>query len=402
MALKIYNTLTRKKQIFKPINPPKVLMYVCGPTVYGPAHIGHARTYVAFDIIRRYLAYKKYKIKFIMNITDIHDDIKKSTDTLKFTRLFLEDMQNLNIQPADVYPKVSEHISEIKKLINVLLKKGFAYKKGEAVYFDVSKFKDYGQLSGIKLKKAKASTRVATDKYERDEPVDFALWKKDRPGWHIECSAMILKHLGQQIDIHAGGMDLKFPHHENEIAQSEAATGKKPFVKYWLHAGLLYINGQKMSKSLKNYIEVPDLLKKYDTRVIRLLFALSHYRSNVNFSEKNIRQAQTTLARLDTFPKGEVDITPEMDDDFNTAKALAKIFKAKKWTPELETIFGIQRKKFVIPTRVKNLVQKRAQARKNKKWAEADKLRRQIEKLGFEVRDEASAVKVVPKFRLAN
>jgi len=394
MALKIYNSLTRKKEIFKPINFGKVLMYVCGPTVYGSSHIGHARTYIAFDIIRRYLEYKKYKVKFVMNITDIHDDIKPSTDTKKITKSFLHDMQNLNIRPADIYPRVSGHIPEIKKLVNILLDKKFAYTKDNAVYFDVSKFKDYGKLSGIKLEKSKTGTRVETDKYDRENPVDFALWKKDRPGWHIECSAMIFKHLGEQIDIHAGGMDLKFPHHENEIAQSEAATGKKPFVKYWLHAGLLYIEGRKMSKSLKNYIEVPDLLKNYDARAIRLFFASSHYRSPADFSEKNIKQAQAGLAKLDNFPEGKINIVPELDDDFNTPKALAKIFKAKKWIPELETIFGIPRKKFAIPAKIKKFIQEREQARKNKNWAEADKLRVQIEKLGFSVKDTLNGARV--------
>jgi len=394
MALKIYNSLSRKKELFKPINAGRVLMYVCGPTVYGSTHIGHARTYIAFDIIRRYLEYRKYKVKFVMNITDIHDDIKPGTDTREITKLFLLDMQNLNIRPADVYPRVSDHITEIKKLVDLLLKKGFAYKKDGAVYFDVSKFKDYGQLSGIKLKQVKTGTRVETDKYERDEPIDFALWKTGRPGWHIECSAMIFKHLGEQIDIHAGGMDLKFPHHENEIAQSEAASGEKPFVKYWLHTGLLYINGQKMSKSLKNYIEVSDLLKRYDARVIRLFFASSHYRSQADFSEKGIKQAQAGLAKLDSFPEGHIDITSEMDDDFNTPKALAKIFKAKKWVPELESVFGLSRRHISVPKRVRELVQKREQARKNKNWAEADKLRAQIENLGFSIEDTKQKTKI--------
>lgn len=388
--LKIYNTLSRKKEEFKPLKKGHIKMYVCGPTVYGPSHIGHARTYIAFDIIRRYLEYKKYKIKFVMNITDIHDDIKPGVDTEKFTKLFLHDMQNLNVKPAHAYPRVSEHIPEIKNLVNILLKKGFAYKANNAVYFDVSKLKDYGKLSGIKLEKSKTGTRVETDKYERDKPVDFALWKNQRPGWHIECSAMIFKHLGKQIDIHAGGMDLKFPHHENEIAQSEAATGKKPFVKYWLHAGLLYIGGKKMSKSLKNYIEVPDLLKKYEARVLRLFFASYHYRSQADFSEVNIKQAQSSLAKLDSFPDGKIDIAPELDDDFNTPKALAKIFKAKKWVPELESVFGISRLRVKIPQKIKALIANREQARKNKNWELADKIRQELAKQGVVLEDQAN------------
>jgi len=389
MALRIYNSLTRKKEIFKPLKKGCVKMYVCGPTVYGPSHIGHARTYIAFDIIRRYLEYKKYKIKYIMNITDVHDDIKPETNTSKITQKFLQDLKSLGVKRANAYPKVSQHIPEIKKLVKKLLKKGFAYKKDNAVYFDVSKCKNYGKLSGIKLDQAKTGTRVATDKYERKDVADFALWKKDRPGWHIECSAMIMKHLGKQIDIHAGGVDLKFPHHENEIAQTEAVTNKQ-FVKYWLHSGMLNINGTKMSKSLKNYIEIPNLLKKYDPRVLRLFFASYHYRSQADFSEKLIKQAQASLARLDSFPDGKLDITKELDNDFNTPRALAKIFKAKKWIPELENIFGISRKKIKIPAKIKKLIQEREQARKNKDFKKSDKIREKIEKLDYQIKDTKS------------
>ncbi len=311
--LKIYNSLTKEKEIFKPLKAQKVSFYACGPTVYGPGHIGHARTYIAFDIIKRYLEYKGYKVKFVMNITDVHDDIisaaiKEKIDIFtlgnKYTKLFLEEQEKLGIKKADVYPRVTEHIKEIIKFIQELEKKGFAYERNGSVYFDVAKFKDYGKLSGIKPKEAKICTRVQTDKYEKKEACDFVLWKKiksgepfwespfgkGRPGWHIECSVMSKKHLGEQIDIHAGAKDLKFPHHENEIAQSEAMIDK-PFVKYWLHAGLLTINGQKMSKSLGNYIEIGDVLKKWKSRTIRMFVCSSHYQSNLNWSEKNLFQA---------------------------------------------------------------------------------------------------------------
>ena len=390
MPLQIYNSLSRKKEIFKPLKKGQVKMYVCGPTVYGPSHIGHARTYVAFDIIRRYLEYKKYKVKFVMNITDIHDDIKQDTDTEKFTKLFLNDMKALGVKSANVYPRVSEHIPEIKELVKILIKKGFAYKNKNAVYFDVSRFKNYGNLSKRKLEKAKTGTRVDTDKYERDEAADFALWKGTRPGWHIECSAMILKHFGEQIDIHTGGNDLMFPHHENEIAQSEAVTGKTPFVKYWMHAGMLYINGTKMSKSLKNYIEIPDLLKKYDPRVIRFFIISKHYRSHADFTDKAMGQAKAGLAKLDSFPEGKVDIEEEMDDDFNTPKALAKIFKAKKWPVEIETVFGIKRLKTKIPQKIHKLAAKREQARKQKNFKKSDQIRGKIEKMGYGIKDTKS------------
>ncbi|MAG44951.1 cysteine--tRNA ligase [bacterium] len=386
MPLKIYNSLTRKKEVFKPLKKGFVKMYVCGPTVYGPSHIGHARTYTGFDIIRRWLE-TKYKVKFVMNITDVHDDIKPTTDTKKFTKLFLSDMKALGIKPAYIYPKVSQHISEIKKLVKILIKKGFAYKSKNAVYFNVSKFKNYGKLSKRKLEKAKTGTRIDSDKFERNQAVDFALWKSTRPGWHIECSAMIMKHLGEQIDIHAGGNDLMFPHHENEIAQSEAATGKTPFVKYWMHSGMLYINGTKMSKSLKNYIEIPDLLKKYNPRVIRFFIASKHYRSQANFTDNAMDQARAGLAKLDNFSLGKVDIQAELDDDFNTPKALAKIFKAKKWPDEMETIFGIKRKKIKIPELIHELIHEREIARKNKNFAKSDKIRIKIEKLGYLTKD---------------
>ena len=322
--IKVYNSLTRKKEIFKPLKNKQVAFYVCGPTVYGPGHIGHARTYIAFDIIRRYLEYRGYKVKYVMNITDVHDDIIKQADkeggdifslSEKYTGQFLRDQKKLGIKPANVYPKVTENIKEIIDFIKKLEQEGFAYEQNGSVYFDISKYKDYGKLSGIKIKKAKTGTRVEADKYERDEAVDFALWKKakkgepywespwrqGRPGWRIECSVMIKKFLGEQIDIHAGAQDLMFPHHENEIAQTEALAKKKPFVKYWLHGGLLMTGGQKMSKSLGNFITIEQVLEKWEPRVIRMFVASSRYQSKLDWSEKNLLQAKKNLERMEEF-----------------------------------------------------------------------------------------------------
>ncbi len=449
--------------------------------MYGPGHIGHARTYIAFDIIRRYLEYKGYKVKYVMNITDVHDDIinaanKEKIDIFtlgnKYTNLFLEEQEKLGIKKANAYPRVTKHIREIIEFIQKLEAKGFAYEKNDSVYFDISKFKNYGKLSGIKLKKAKTGTRVDTDKYERKQACDFVLWKKTkpgepswispwgngRPGWHIECSIMSQKYLGQQIDIHGGARDLIFPHHENEIAQSEAISKKKPFVKYWLHSGLLTINKQKMSKSLGNYIEIKDILKKWDSRVIRLFTASSHYRSELDWTEKNIFQAKQGLERIDEFteklksqklhppkfskktwegkksktttqnPKRIKNLITNarkrfekaMEDDFNTPEALAIIFelirkinpllaqgqinktqsnKILKFLKDIDKIFNFifTAQKEKIPETIKDLVKKREQLRKQKKWDKADKIRKEIQKLGFKIKDSAKGAVIKKK-----
>ncbi|MEM7819165.1 MAG: cysteine--tRNA ligase, partial [Candidatus Aenigmatarchaeota archaeon] len=292
MVLKLFNTLTRKKEVFKPIKKNEVRMYTCGPTVYDFAHIGNFRTYVWQDILKRWLLFKGFKVKHVMNLTDIDDKTIKGAReqgislrefTEKYIKAFFEDSKTLNLLPADVYPRATEHIREIVELIKILIEKGYAY-KGEdgSIYYDISKFKDYGKLSKLKIKELKAGARVKSDSYTKEEAYDFALWKawdpedgevffeteigKGRPGWHIECSAMSMKYLGETFDIHTGGVDLIFPHHENEIAQSEAATGKK-FVNYWLHAEHLIVEGRKMSKSLGNFYTLRDLLAKgYDPR----------------------------------------------------------------------------------------------------------------------------------------
>ncbi|MDO8628111.1 MAG: cysteine--tRNA ligase, partial [Candidatus Diapherotrites archaeon] len=359
MPIKIHNSLSKKKEEFKPLEKGKIKMYVCGPTVYGPGHIGHAKTYTAFDIIRRYLEFSEFKVKYVVNITDVHDDMIAKAQEQGITifelaekniKLFFKDMTTLGIKDSDINPRVTETIPEIIKMTKTLQEKGFAYETDDGVYFAVEKFPKYGELAGIKLDKSVTGTRVETDKYDKENPQDFALWKKQkpnepfwespwgkgRPGWHIECSAMNFKHLGEQIDIHGGAVDLIFPHHQNEIAQSEATSGKQ-FVKYWMHAGFLNVEGQKMSKSLGNFITIPELLAKYDPKVFRFFVAGIHYRSPIDFTDNSMQIAKNTLEKLNDFlrriqevqstkenPEVEKIISTaqekfrkEMDDDFN-------------------------------------------------------------------------------------
>src|SRR3989338_8353872 len=315
MPLKLYNTLTRKKEVFKPIKDKIVNLYTCGPTIYDYAHIGNFRAYICSDILKRYLKYKGFKVKHIMNITDVDDKTIKGANqqkislkdyTKKYEKIFFEDIEALNIDKADVFPKATEHIKEMIDLVKKLLKNGIAYKSEDgSIYYDISKFKDYGKLSHTKIKELKEGARVNQDSYEKESANDFALWKayheedgnifwqteigKGRPGWHIECSAMSMKYLGSHFDIHAGGVDLVFPHHENEIAQSEAFTGKK-FVNYWFHNEHLLVDGRKMSKSLGNYYTLRDLLtKNYNPKAIRYLLLSTHYRQQLNFLKKNLK-----------------------------------------------------------------------------------------------------------------
>ena len=380
MTLKIYNSLSRKKEDFTPVEKGKVKMYVCGMTVYSDAHIGHARTYLAFDVIRRYFEYKKYEVTYVQNITDVDDKIinaanKEGVDSLEYSRRFadrcLDDLDNLGIRRADIYPKASETIPEMIEMTRQIIDNGYGYEADGDVYFSVERFEDYGKLSGQKLEEMKVSSCALTGE-KKHNPFDFALWKaakpdepnwdspwgKGRPGWHIECSAMSKKYLGLPFDIHGGGMDLRFPHHENEIVQAEAATGKQ-FAKYWMHIGLLTVDGEKMSKSIGNIINIRDLLKTKDSEVIRMFFAQAHYRSPPDFSNKALDDVKKGLERihrlkekLEKFSKDSGDesvnedkLTEEektyfrtiqefkeqfeqaMDDDFNTPKAFAIIFE---------------------------------------------------------------------------
>ncbi|MBK7106111.1 MAG: cysteine--tRNA ligase [Ignavibacteriae bacterium] len=363
----IYNTLTKKKEEFIPLNPPKVTVYVCGPTIYDFFHIGNARTFVSADIIRRYLEYKKYDVKFVMNLTDIDDKlIKKSNEENlpvekiadKYAEAFFEDITKLGIKKANIYPKATEHMPEIIDLIQKLVDKNFAYNVDGNVFYDVNKFTEYGKLSGKNLADLEAGARIEINEQKKN-PLDFSLWKKvkpnepywespwgnGRPGWHIECSAMSMKHLGQTIDIHIGGNDLVFPHHENEIAQSEAACGNE-FVKYWIHCGFLNINQEKMSKSLGNFFTAREILKKYNPNAIRFFFSQTHFSGPLSFSEDLIEGAEKGLEKIlnlaqkieNTKPSIELDLNPfeidrylfafesAMDDNFNTSQALAAIY----------------------------------------------------------------------------
>ncbi len=459
--LRVYNTLHKKKEEFKPLRDKKIGMYVCGPTVYGPGHIGHARTYIAFDIIRRYLEYSGYKVKYVVNLTDIHDDIISKANELGITlfeladkniAVFFKDMDSLGIKKADVYPRVTEHIKEIVDFVKVLQEKGFAYETDDGVYYDISKFKDYGKLSGIKVKEQKTGTRVKTDKYEKDRVQDFALWKKQkdpsepawdspwgkgRPGWHIECSVMSSKHLGEQLDIHGGAVDLIFPHHENEIAQSEAHSGKKPFVKYWLHSGFLNVEGQKMSKSLGNFIEIPQLLEKRDARAFRFFVAGLHYKSRIDFSEKGMEKVEKTLEKWDNFierllewnngkensavekivEKARKEVIAAMDDDFMLPNAWAslqgmqtavnKLMNEGKFgkndaaavlelLKELDgflQVFKFEKGGGELSKEQQELIKKREKLRAEKKWEEADAIRKELAGQGILLDDTPAGTK---------
>jgi cysteinyl-tRNA synthetase len=380
MTVHIYNTLTRKKDPFTSIETGKVKMYVCGMTVYSDAHIGHARTYVAFDVIRRYFEYKGYTVFYVQNITDVDDKIiaaahKQGVDPLVYSQRFtdrcLTDLDTLGVQRADLYPKASEAIPEMIQMIEQIIQNGYGYVADGDVYFSVESFSDYGKLSGQNIAEMKKGARIEPGEQKRN-PLDFALWKKakpgepvwsspwgpGRPGWHIECSAMSCSILGPTFDIHGGGMDLQFPHHENEVAQAEAATGQQ-FARYWMHIGLLTINGEKMSKSIGNIINIKDLLQSWDAEVLRMFFAQAHYRSPPDFSEKALADVEKGRERLyrvkerlqehakaispqnpslamlqetekkylTTIKEFQEEFEAAMDDDFNTPKAFASLFE---------------------------------------------------------------------------
>ena len=462
MSLKIYNTLTRKKEIFKPRKGKKVNMFVCGPTVYDYAHIGHARTYIAFDVIVKYLRKKGYDVFYLQNITDVDDKIINRAKeegvswkelARKFEREYKKDAKSLGIDSISKYARATEHIKEIISQVERLLKKGFAYQIEDGIYYDISKFKDYGKLSGrTALQAEDAVSRIDESKKKKNKG-DFCLWKfwsgKDwepkwrspwgygRPGWHIEDTAITEKYFGPQYEIHGGARDLIFPHHEAEIAQMEAISEKKPMVKYWLHTGFLTINGQKMSKSLGNFITIREFLNKHSARLLRFFVLKSHYRSPIDYSEKAILQSQNELERIDEFvekiqnakfkiqnfnSKFKIDkfknkFEEAMDDDFNTPKAMAVIFELiREVNPMLDKnqitqeevkqileflkfideIFGfiLKKERVKIPEEIKKLAQKREILRKEKKWEEADKIREEIKKLGYEIQDTAGGTKI--------
>lgn len=373
--MKFYNTLTKKKEEFIPIKKGFIGMYTCGPTVYDFAHIGNFRTYVFQDIMRRYFEYKGYEVKHVMNLTDVDDKtivgarrekipLRQYTD--RYSKAFFEDIDTLNLERAHVYPRATEYINEMVEMIQKLMKNGYAYRGDDnSIYYDISKFKNYGKLAGLKVAELKEGARVKSDSYDKVDAKDFALWKawdevdgdvfweteigKGRPGWHIECSAMSAKNLGETFDLHSGGVDLIFPHHENEIAQSEGATGKK-FVNFWVHSEHLLVEGKKMSKSLGNFYTLRDLLSKgYEPKAIRYLLLSTHYKQKLNFTFKALDSAKNIVEKLMNFME-RLDATYEkedktfektlkktrenfekaMDNDFDINKALVVVFELVK------------------------------------------------------------------------
>ncbi|MBT96691.1 cysteine--tRNA ligase [Candidatus Pacearchaeota archaeon] len=439
MPLKLYNTLTRKKEIFKPIHKDKVNMYVCGPTVNDIPHLGHARQQISFDVLRKYLIFLGYNIKFISNITDIEDKIIDKANELKENiekltkrnmKAHMEDYRKIGVKKPDIQPKATEYIKEMIDVIEKLEKKGYAYIiEDDGVYFDISKFKDYGKLSHQDIKKLKVGIRVKVKDKKRNKE-DFVLWKfsrpsepkwkspwgEGRPGWHIECSAMSASILGLPLDIHGGGQDLIFPHHEDEIAQSEAAYDKK-FSNYWVHNGMVNVDRVKMSKSLGNFRTIRDLLKYYSGNTIRYFVMSSQYRKPVDFSKKTMDNARNSYKRLKNIIseiKDDKKTNKEylekfkkvMDDDLNTPKALQVLWnlvrdkKAKgkyQTIKKMDEVFGfdlLKKEKIEIPKKVKELVREREKIRKEKNWEEADKIREKIKKLGYSLDDTKDGIVV--------
>ncbi len=457
--LKLYNTLTRKKQVFKPLNKKalrrssgQVSLYTCGPTVYDYAHIGNLRTYIFEDVLRRTLKYDGYQVKQVMNITDVEDKIiKKAREQKKtikqitrpFEKIFFDDVKKLNIEKAEVYPRATEHIKEIITLIKILIKKGFAYTgKDKSIYFDISKFKNYGKLSGLKKRQLKIGARIEADEYNKNEAQDFVLWKaakpneeswsspmgRGRPGWHIECSAMAMKYLSGEpsrtIDIHCGAVDLIFPHHENEIAQSEAATNKK-FVNFWLEAEHLLVNGSKMSKSLNNFYTLRDIENKnINPLAFRYLILTTHYRSKLNFTWDSLQAAQNALDNLNAFIQTddkqlttnndkqikdyEKQFLTAIDDDLNTPQAISIVWQIikdnqlsnsakKQLLLKFDRVLGLglnKLKPLKIPLKIRQMAEKRELLRANKQFVQADGLRKEIEGLGYRIEDSAYGPKI--------
>ncbi len=456
MAIKFYNTLTRSKEEFKPIEDGKVKMYVCGPTVYNYIHIGNARPAIVFDTVRRYLQYRGFEVKYVSNFTDVDDKLIKVAKELgedvptiadRFIQAFYEDVTALGVKKADVHPRVMENMDIIIEFIETLIQKGYAYESEGDVYFRTRKFNDYGKLSHQPIDDLRLGARIEVGEKKQD-PLDFALWKaakegeiywespwgKGRPGWHIECSAMAKKYLGETIDIHAGGQDLTFPHHENEIAQSEALTGKT-FANYWLHNGYIQIDNEKMSKSLGNFVLVHDIIKQIDPQVLRFFMLSVHYRNPINFSQELLESAKSGLERIRTAYENlsyrkesstgltdsnenwfkiieeiQEQFIVEMDDDINTANAISVLFDLAKQaniylrenqtSPEVihafmkqfENLAGVlgiilQKEKELLDEEIEELLQKRIDARKNRDFALADQIRDQLKDMNIVLED---------------
>ena len=462
-GIQLFNTLTREKEKFIPIEHGKVRMYTCGLTVYDFGHIGNFRTFVFEDLLRRWLEYRGFKVTQVMNITDVDDrtvtasrkkGIPLNEQTKPYVDAFFEDIATLNIERAEHYPRATEHIPEMVNLIERLMKNGYAYVgEDKSIYYDISKSKDYGKLSKVKLEELKAGAGVKVDEYEKAEARDFALWKawdeqdgdvfwetsigKGRPGWHIECSAMSMKYLGETFDIHTGGVDNIFPHHENEIAQSEAATGKR-FVNYWLHSEHLLVEGKRMGKRYGNYYTVRDLTKLgHDPKAIRYLLLSTHYRQQFNFTFEGLEAAKNAIDRLTNFmhrlmdadgkdageklrqliERLQKDFGEAMDDDLNIPVALAALFDFVRETNSLLNngmtskqeaqevyelminldkvigILGSIKKEEKLPDEVIELINKREEARKAKDWKTADQIREQLRKMGIIIQDTPQGVK---------
>ncbi len=463
--MKIYNTMTRKKEELVPVTPGKVGIYACGPTVYNYFHIGNARPFIIFDTLRRFLIHQGYQVTFVQNFTDIDDKLinrarEENTTVPELAERYIEeyykDADALGVMRADVHPRATKHIGEIIALIKKLEKAGHAYAVNGDVYFDTASDPDYGKLSGQNLEDREAGARIEVDDIKKN-PMDFALWKAQkpgepawkspwgmgRPGWHIECSAMSMKYLGETFDIHCGGVDLIFPHHENEIAQSECATGKC-FAHYWMHNGHINVDNRKMSKSLGNFFTVRDIAKEFDLEAVRMFMLSAHYRSPINFSRDMIEQAKSSLDRLYTArnnalfllehaperdmsaaetefaaraQKAVADFDQAMNDDLNTADALGVIFEyirdmnstltdanapcraaIQAGVDALSTMTGVlgllQKELDTTPDEVKALVDARQQAKKAKDFARADELRGQVMKLGYVIEDTPKGPKV--------
>ncbi|MGN1349955.1 MAG: cysteine--tRNA ligase [Anaerovoracaceae bacterium] len=464
--MKIYNTMSRKKEEFRPMDPEEIRIYVCGPTVYNYIHIGNARPFVVFDTLRRYLEYKGNKVKFVQNFTDVDDkiinkSIEEGIPALKLSENYIQeyftDAKALNLKIADVHPKVSENMPEIIEFVKTLIDKGYAYEVDGDVYYSTRKFEGYGKLSGQNIDDLESGARISVDERKKD-PLDFALWKArkiegepawespwgmGRPGWHIECSAMSNKYLGEQIDIHAGGQDLAFPHHENEIAQTEAYTGK-PFAQYWMHNGYITIDNEKMSKSKGNFFTVRDILKEFTGEELRYFLLSGHYRSPINFSRDLMVQSRNALARmhnsinnlkhlaehggddssadeqklLEELKKYEVQFDNAMDDDLNTADAISTIFElirdvntavkdgcsksfAASCLAMIEALANVLGLLFEsgedegISDEIQQLVEERQQARKERNFARADEIRDLLREKGFAVEDTPQGPKIV-------
>ena len=462
--MKLYNTLSRKKEEFKPIEEGKVKMYVCGPTVYNFIHIGNARPFIIFDTLRRYLEYRGYDVTFVQNFTDVDDKIIKRGHeenitpeevANKYINEYFVDADGLGIKRASVHPRVTDNIEQIIAFVKELEDKGYAYAVNGDVYFDTKKFKDYGKLSGIKQEELEAGARIEVNDQKR-HPMDFVLWKakkegepgwaspwgEGRPGWHIECSVMSNRYLGETIDIHAGGQDLKFPHHENEIAQSEARSGKN-FSNYWLHNEYINVNNEKMSKSLGNFFTVREIAEIFDLEVVRLFMLSTHYRNPINFSDEILNQSKAGLERLynakekalftinnledSKMTEEEAKLQEElagfrqkfidaMDDDVNTADAVSVIFELAKFMNsnvteksskefaqkvidefnELTSVLNIvnkDQKEDILDEEIEQLIVQRTEAKKNKNFQLADEIRQQLLDKGIILEDTRQGVK---------